>query len=252
MVPTPHADALRDRVHQLAQEARTVLRPVSEPFEAARLERTFTLRANEGFVDAFAARLIATLAAAAPGVRLRFAPKPDKDVSPLRDGLIDLEIGVLGPTGPEVRIQTLFRDRFVGVARDGHPLLTAGEITPERYAACRHVITSRRGRIDGPVDAALASLGLARTVVAVVPGFPAALAIASASDLVTLVPHSFLGAVEERPGGLAGAGLRRFPLPVVTDGITVSQMWHPRMDADPAHRWLRGVLLAVCRGVGEA
>jgi hypothetical protein len=24
-------------------------------------------------------------------------------------------------------------------------------------------------------------------------------------------------------------------------------MWHPRLDRDPAHRWLRGVVLEVCR-----
>ena len=62
--------------------------------------------------------------AAAPGVRLRFAPKPNKDVRPLREGLVDLEIGVLGESGPEVRMQALFQDRFVGVVRKGHPLTT--------------------------------------------------------------------------------------------------------------------------------
>jgi len=32
-------------------------------------------------------------------VRLHFAPKPDKDVQALREGLVDLEIGVLGKSG---------------------------------------------------------------------------------------------------------------------------------------------------------
>ncbi|EIL95416.1 LysR family transcriptional regulator [Rhodanobacter sp. 115] len=38
-----------------------------------------------------------------------------------------------------------------------------------------------------------------------------------------------------------------FPLPVRTEAITVSQMWHPRFDADPAHRWLRELVRATCR-----
>ena len=50
---------------------------------------------------------VSEVAAAAPGVRLRFAAKTDKDVRALREGLVDLEIGVLGATGPEVRIQTV-------------------------------------------------------------------------------------------------------------------------------------------------
>lgn len=83
-------------------------------------------------------------------MRLRFAPRPDKDVRPLREGLIDLDVGVLGESGPEVRVQALYRDHFVGVVRQGHPLLAEGLMTPERYAACDHVVTSRRGRIAGP------------------------------------------------------------------------------------------------------
>src|SRR5579872_1441573 len=163
MVLTPHAQELRGRVGEVARATRAVLRPAAARLDLATLKRSFTIRANEGFVEAFGAPLIAAVLAAAPGVRLRFAPKPDKDVAPLREGQIDLEIGVLGETAPELRVQALFQDHFVGVARRGHPIL-AGKITPERYAACAHVITSRRGRVSGPVDEALAALGLARRV----------------------------------------------------------------------------------------
>jgi DNA-binding transcriptional LysR family regulator len=246
LAPTPRACELRARVADLAREVRTVLTPVAEALDLGKLERVFVIRANEGFVDAFAGHLVTAARAAAPGVRLRFAPKPDKDVRPLREGLIDLEIGVLGETGPEVRVQALFKDHFVGVVRRGHPLL-AGEITPKRYAACDHVVTSRRGRTHGPVDEALAELGLTRVVAAVVPGFPAALAVACVSDLVALVTHSFVNAEQERWIEAGHAPAECFPLPVRTDAITVSQLWHPRMDADPAHRWLRGLALSVCR-----
>ena len=88
-------------------------------------------------------------------MRLRFVHKPDKDSTPLRDGAVDLETGVVGKTtGPEVRAQALFRDRFIGVVRMGHPL-SQGEITPPRYAAGRHIAVSRRGLDKGPIDEAL-------------------------------------------------------------------------------------------------
>jgi DNA-binding transcriptional LysR family regulator len=246
LVPTPHAAALRARVGELAWEVRSVLAPEAKALDLTALERVFAIRANEGFVDAFAGRLVTAAQAAAPGVRLRFAPKPDKDVRPLREGLIDLEIGVLGASGPEVRVQALFKDRFVGVVRRGHRLMT-GEITAERYAACDHVVTSRRGSAHGPVDEGLSALGLARRVVAIVPGFPAALAVAATTDLVALVTHSFVVAEQERQIDPAHAPVAYFELPVSTEAITVSQMWHPRMDADPAHRWLRALALSVCR-----
>lgn len=240
MVPTPHAAELRERVHDLTRSAHAVLHPAAAGFDLATLKRSFTIRAGESFVEIFAPRLVAAVTAVAPQVRLRFAPKPDKDVEALREGIVDLEIGVLGQSGPEVRLQALFRDHFVGVVREGHPLLEKSEITPERYAACGHVVVSRRGLANGPVDKALAELGLARTVVAVMPGFRAALMVASTSDLVALVTQSFFSAIGE-------GQLKSFSLPVRTETITISQMWHPRLDADPAHRWLRSLVLATCR-----
>ena len=246
LVPTPHATALRESVKTLAGEVRSVLQPPVRVLDLPSLERVFTIRANEGFVEAFAARLVGTLTEAAPGVRLRFAPKPDKDVRPLREGLVDLDIGVLGDTGPEVKVQSLFQDRFVGVVRQGH-LLASGDVTASRYVACGHVVASRRGRARGPVDDALEALGLQRRVVVVVPSFPAALAIASTSDLVGLVTRSFVRAGQAGTASTNGMPVHCFALPVQTGAITVSQMWHPRADGDAAHRWLREMVLSVCR-----
>jgi DNA-binding transcriptional LysR family regulator len=246
LVPTPYAEELAGRVPALARDAQAVLRPPAGRLDLAALERTFTLRAGEGFVDLLSAPLAAALLKAAPGVRLRFAPKPDKDAQPLRDGSIDLEIGVVGPSAPEVRTQLLFRDRFIGVCRAGHPLLAGEGPTAERYAACRHVVASRRGQAQGPVDDALAQLGLKRAVVLVVPAYTSALQVAYTSDLVALAPRLSLGNALTRHGA-ADAGLQGFDLPVPTPEIAIAAQWHPRMDGDPAHRWLRQTVAAVCR-----
>jgi DNA-binding transcriptional LysR family regulator len=90
LVPTPRAIELRDRVSQLVQDANAVLRP-AEDARLGQLERTFTLRTSEGFVENFGPALIARAGEEAPGVRLRFVRKPDKDSAPLRDGSVDLE-----------------------------------------------------------------------------------------------------------------------------------------------------------------
>jgi DNA-binding transcriptional LysR family regulator len=223
-----------------------VLRPVAIGPDFRTLERSFTIRASEGFIEILGARVVAAVAAESPRVRLRFAPKPDKDVGPLRDGQIDLDIGVLGETGPEIRVKALFRDQFVGAVRIGHPLLE-GVVTPERYIAYGHVIASRRGQPSGPVDEALSLLGLKRTIAAIVPGFSAALAIARESDLVALVTRSFMG-VAESDADADWRGVQSIPLPVKTARITISQMWHPRVDSDPVHRWLRDKVQEACRG----
>ena len=237
LVPTPRALELRDRVGKLVQEAEAVLRP-AEGIDLRLLERTFTLRTSEGFVENFGPPLIARVAEEAPGVRLRFVQKATKDSGPLRDGTVDLETGVVGEgMGPELRVQALFHDRLIGVVRAGHPLVVAA-VTPARYAAGDHILVSRRGLERDSIDEALEALGFERTVVTVVAGFATAVALARGSDLIASVP--------ERHTGNLRVGMYSFPLPVEAPEFTVSMIWHPRLHADPAHRWLRGCLREVC------
>ena len=237
LVPTPRALEIREQVSQLVQDAQAVLRPVGK-LNLKRLVRTFTLRCSEGFVENFGPALIAQVQKKAPGARLRFMQKPDKDSESLRSGIVDLETGVVGKTtSPEVRVQALFRDRWIGAVRVGHSL-SQGEITAKGYAAGRHICVSRRGIDKGPIDEALGSLGLERVVVTVVGGFSTALALARASNLIATVP--------ERHTANLRAGMFGFSLPVVMPGFTVSLLWHPRLHADPAHRWLRGCVREVC------
>lgn len=240
LVPTPRAIELRERVSQLVLDVEAVLRP-AEKLDLKRLARTFTLRAREGFVENFGPDLIARVGEEAPGVRLRFVQKPNKESASLRDGTVDLETGVVGrTTGPEVRARALFKDRFIGVVRMGHAL-SQGDITPSRYASGRHIGVSRRGLDRGSIDEALKPFGLEREIVAIVGSFSTALALARASDLIASVP--------ERQTGNLRAGMYGFPLPFPAPEVAISLLWHPQLDADPAHRWLRGLVLDTCAAI---
>jgi DNA-binding transcriptional LysR family regulator len=237
LVPTPRALALREQVHQLVVDAEAVLRP-DRAIDLAGLTRTFTLRTSDGFVENFGPSLLARVGEAAPGVRLNFLQKTDKDSTPLREGRVDLETGVIeGSLSPEVRSQALFEDRLVGVVRSGHPL-SAGKPTAEHYATALHVIVSRSGLESDAVERPFLPSGLARKVGTIVSGFSPALSLARALDLVATVPDRHTANLRQ--------GMFTFVLPIPVLKFTVSMLWHPRMDADPAHRWLRGCLRAVC------
>lgn len=240
LVPTPRALELRARVGPLVQEGEALLRPGTAP-DLRQLQRQFTLRTREGFVETFGPALLARIAAEAPGVRLRFIAKHDKDSALLRSGAVDLDTGVVdGTAGPEVRTQALFSERFVGVVAHGHGL-AAQPATPERYAACRHVHVARRAAAAGPVDEALRALGLARDIATTVDSFSAALALARAAGLVATVP-------ERHTAGLR-AGLQTIALPLTLPPMAIALLWHPQAHADPAHRWLRACVREVCAGV---
>jgi DNA-binding transcriptional LysR family regulator len=237
LVPSPRAIELRERVSQLVFDGQSALRP-ADRLNLAALDRTFTLRASEGFVENFGAPLLARVAKEAPGVRFRFLHKLEKDSGPLREGSVDLETGVVDKhVGPEVRAQALFRDRYVGVVRKRHPLCK-GKVTAARYASAGHAHVQRRDHDPSPIDEALASLGLDRKIAAITGGFSAALALARASDLVATVPERHTGSLRDQ--------MHSFPLPLPVPAFTVSLLWHPRMEGDPAHRWLRGCVRDVC------
>jgi DNA-binding transcriptional LysR family regulator len=240
LVPTPRALELRDRVSQVVKEGTELLRPAAA-FDLKSLDRTFTLRTSEGFVENFGPALIARVGKDAPRVRLRFLPKSNKDSAPLRDGSVDLETGVVEMnTSPELRARALFRDVYVGVVRKGHPL-SKGRMTPARYASGRHISVSKRGMEADPIDEALEAFGLKREIASsIVGGYATALAVARASNLVASVP--------ERHTGKLRAGMFTFRLPFPPPELTISLLWHPRMDNDAAHRWLRGVVVEASAG----
>jgi DNA-binding transcriptional LysR family regulator len=237
LVATPRAIELRDRVSHLVRDAEAVLRP-AERIDPKKLTRSFTLRVSEGFAESFGPALLAKIAKDAPGVTLRFLPKTDRESSALRNGLADLETGVIASTtGPEVRTQALFRDRFVGVTRKGHRL-SKGRVTVARYAAEHHAVVSRHGAGQGPIDEPLKLLNFERRAAVIVGGFATAIALARATDLVASVPERHTSALR--------SGMFSFALPFAAPQILISMMWHPRLDADVAHRWLRGCVRDVC------
>ncbi|MYS89353.1 MULTISPECIES: LysR family transcriptional regulator [Streptomyces] len=233
MVPTPRALAVRAEVSAVVERARALFAPTDTDLRT--VTRTFTVLCHDAVAAACGPDLFTRAARDAPGIRLRFLTESHVDAPFLREGTADLEVGVIDTVAPEVRVESLYEDRMVGVVRAGHPLLE-GELTPERFALeADHLTVSRRGKLHGPVDEALAGLGLARRVVGSVGTFPASLFVVRATDLAGLISSWSVP--------LARAlGLATFDVPLWLPPVRVGLAWHPRHDVDPAHGWLRGTM----------
>jgi DNA-binding transcriptional LysR family regulator len=235
MVPTQRALELRGEVRDVVDRAKAVFgaSPATDPATAV---RTFALRVSDLFSTGLIAQLITQIQTQAPGITLRFRPEGMDDTPALRDGLIDLEVGVLGDSEPEVLTETLFSETIVGVVRPEHPLANRKKVTAQQFARSDHVAVSRRGRTRGPVDDRLHDLGLTRRVVAVVPTYASSLFLARETDVVCLAP-SHTG-----HDALQALGLRTFALPVSLPTAVIAMAWHPRNDSDRIHQWLRGCI----------
>ncbi|MFI7090557.1 LysR family transcriptional regulator [Streptomyces lydicus] len=246
MVPTPRARELREEVGALLRGCDNVLRP-GAGFDAVHLRRTFTVQATDLILAGLAGTLTDRIHAEAPHVDVVFLPEALEGGPALRQGLVDVELGVLGPLDPEIRTQRLTRMTLVGIARSGHPLFD-GRIDARRFAAADHIGISRHGKRLGPIDDALAERGLRRRLAVVVPSHTSAMMLARNSDLVALTLADWL------PDTLAALGLRTFPLPLDLAPLDFGMAWHPRNASDPGHRWFRDHLAAAVlapSGTGE-
>lgn len=236
LTPTPHAIALREPVRRLVAEARELMQPGTAK-KLADIQREFVVRGPEGMGIVYGVTLLAALQQSMPLATLRFVPESDSDALALREGRIDLDVGISPSLSPEIITDVLYEQRVVAAVRAGHPLLGkhghAAPVTLKRFLAEAHVAIATRGNDPGPVDAALKALGASRRIVLTLPSAYGALMAAARSDMVACVPES-LGL-----GVAAGLGLVIIELPLHVPPVPVVQAWHPQMNLDPGHQCLR-------------
>lgn len=237
LVLTPHAEALRPQVRSLIEDATRVL-ATTTPFTPRALRRSFTVFTTDHVLLVLGPIVDRILRAEAPDVSLRYLPSIEEDWGPLRDGVADLSVCILGHFPGEFRTRRLFTDRFVCVVRDGHP--AARRLTLDAYLALDHIVVSPLGR-PSQVDAVLAARGLERRIRRVVPYFVSGLLMAAESDEVVTVSDRAAYALAPR------LGLRVLDPPLPLAPYDLNLLWHPRLENEPGNAWLREVFVRAAR-----
>lgn len=239
MLPTPYAEQIRDELHTLVEHAHAILTPPTD-FDAATMQRTFTVQCNDVLANAMAADLLTRLRRDAPGVRLRILGESGTTSDELRQGRIDVRLSADEPDEPDLRARVVATDQLA-LVRTG----SDGPGTFEEFAAIDQVVVSRRGRLRDPIDDILETHQLSRRVVLSVPTIDIALRAVAAGDLATVAPASFARRA-------AHPGLAVHPLPFALPQIRAVMSWHARVDVDPAHTWLRDLIAAsAAASIGE-
>jgi DNA-binding transcriptional LysR family regulator len=184
-------------------------------------------------------------------------PLASRDPRPLlANGGADLALGFFPEVAAELAaegsratatLEPLYACEYVCVMRREHELAAGAALSLDDYCAAEHVRVSFAGRPRGFVDEALASRERTRRVVLTVNQFATAARVVHDSDLLSVLPRSFVAA-----SGLA-EGLVARAVPFDLPRIEVGMLWHRRHERDPAQRWLRETVEEVVKGlrIGE-
>lgn len=237
MTPTAKALSLLEPLRQALDQVRNVATSHLH-FDPAHAELTVTIAATDYLQAAVLQPLVLRLRREAPGVRIAVRHMdPRQHAAQLAQG--DVDLGLMQPIEADgsLRQRPLFHERYVLIARRGHPAV-AGKLSAKAFAKLEQVVVSPSGgAFSTPVDQALAGLGLKRQVVLSAASFLFVPDIVGRSDLIALVPERLV------KGRAAGLQVLAPPLPI--DGFDIAMVWHERNHGHAGHRWLRDQLAAV-------
>ena len=236
MRPTP-------RARKLAEPVRATLRQVQdlvhreERFDAATVARTFTVSLPDSVEVLLGPRLVALLRAEAPGIRLLLrSVESDRILEELDADRVDLAIGFFSEGQVHHKRRLLYRDSYVVLFNEAL-VGVSPPISLDDYLRFAHVLTSLRETAHGVVDDALARIGRSRTLAVTTPRFLVVPFLVRAAPVIATM-HARLAT-----SFASGLGLAVSPVPVALEPVAVSMLWHSSYDRDPAHRWLRDVLV---------
>lgn len=244
VLATPRALALKTPLARVLAAIDDMLGPAGD-FDPAATRRTFTLALHEIPAVMLAPDLIPRMSAAAPSARLVLvAPPGAQDLADrLEAGQVDICIGNPGLAQSAWLARTLFDDRFVTAQRKGHPRGGA-PLDLDAFCAAEHLLVSADGGgFFGQVDVALAVLGRERRVALSIQNYALAPTIIGSSDYLCTLPSRFLGRFNDT--------LDLFEPPLELGAAELAAFWHPRVQDDPAHRWLREQLFAAAGATGR-
>jgi len=238
MVPTPYAESLAQPIADALSALQGTLN-ARVAFDPARSERSFVIGVNDVGETYFLPRLMRALDQVAPGVTIRTVRTTSIDVrDEMERGRMDLAMGFLPGLKGGFFQRRLFRQPYVCIFRQDHPLARSG-VSVRQFRAAEHVAIVSEGTGHGVVDEVIARAGIRRRLRLTVPHFMAVGPVLQATDMIAVVPQRFADCACG-PFGLAAA-----PCPVKIPESVINVFWHARNHREAANQWLRQVVVDV-------
>lgn len=245
VAPTPYADALAAPVTSALETLRATLhRPTFDPVSNARRFRVALSDVGERI---FLPKLVDHLARVAPQITIEVvSPTQEQLQKGITSGQIDLAVGFFGAMSKQIHHRRLLRERFVYVARQGHPIVKS-KLEREQLRMLPHVVGGPEGmQHAASVEKVLSGARVKAHVALRVHSMLCIGPVVSGSDLVGLMPSNLAVVVADH------IPLQIVEPPVQFPGFDVAMIWHDRFHRDPASEWLRGVFAELFLGLKVA
>jgi DNA-binding transcriptional LysR family regulator len=232
LVPTARSEALIGPVREALEKIGLALKG-QEAFVPSLAVRQFNIAAGDLVEFSIVPQLVEHLGREAPGIVVRMHPVPEGDLAlaQLASGEVDTIIGGQPQKGMGVHNETLAQIRLATLVWKQEKLRSR-RFPLDLYLDRPHVIIQMPPRQESVVEQTLSSLGLQRSIGAVVQNFMAMPIIAARTGYICNVPSRMAGAFAER------FGLSVHEPPVDFAATPLYMSWHKRFEADPAHAWL--------------
>jgi DNA-binding transcriptional LysR family regulator len=250
MTPTERALELQPVIREVLAKVDKAVQPQAA-FDAATAERFFRIMATDYAESTIFPPILQRLREAAPGITLDIMTPSDVSFLDVEQGKVDMVINRFDSIPQSFHQKTIWEDDFACLFSADNPI--RNNFTLDSYLQAQHVWVSKTGMGVGVgmnpddvqrlgwVDEALNRIGHQRRITVFTRHYQAAMLMAEQNDLIATIPakaaklqaHNPRVVVEQPP----------FEIPP----IELKMAWSPLLQNNPAHQWMRRLIVEVAR-----
>jgi DNA-binding transcriptional LysR family regulator len=250
MTPTERALELQPVIREVLAKIDRAVQPQAA-FDAASAERFFRIMATDYAESTIFPHILHRLREAAPGIKLDIMTPSDVSFLDVEQGKVDMVINRFDSIPQSFHQKTIWEDNFACMFSVDNPI--RNNFTLDTYLQAQHVWVSKTGMGVGVgmnpddvqrlgwVDEALNLIGKQRRITVFTRHYQAAMLMAEQNDLIVTIPskaaqlqaHNPRVVVEKPP----------FDIPP----IALKMAWSPLLQNNPAHQWMRRLIVEVAR-----
>jgi len=236
MQPTLKAQTIAPGILAALQQIRQTV-TASQSFDPSSSNRTFAIGSSDYTSIVLMPPLLKFSHQTAPSINFQMIGFEKDNVGDLLEqGVIDLALGVFPAPPRQTQWEPIFEERFVGIARQGHPAVKQDTMGLDSFVQLSHALATLRRDTTGAIDRALNKQNLERRIAFTTPHIMVLPFVIASSDLVAALPHRIALQLATI------CNLTIFELPVKTNPWMVSMLWSALNDQDEANYWLRNAI----------